>query len=313
MKGAKYGYRRDANYTEDVVALAIESFLTILSFPFFRFSIEPFSRSQERYLGADARLSSKIVGFRPFYLQFKRPSAYPDYSSSSIIKDRKNLGLSVQPSSLFFGLRKKAAHHSECQHNILFKLRARLQARGVGDAAYVCPLFLDRAAYRFHVHLAGVGRFMRFWHHMPWDLESVLLTDGARNARFDRIPIFEEHVSIPPHQVVPDTKHSYSFSEVGSDLCFHSPTALPEGALKFSSFLKSIARGFLDGGDLVRMENANSELSGMFLSEPNSAFARLLEFDPNADPLANWLTWGQVLHDAFEIEQYAMVLWRNDT
>ena len=53
----RHGLRIDANYTEDVVGFALESFLTLLSFPRQRFSIEPFSRGKERWLGADARLS----------------------------------------------------------------------------------------------------------------------------------------------------------------------------------------------------------------------------------------------------------------
>jgi hypothetical protein len=75
-KRNKNSLRLDADYTEDVVGFALESFLTLLSFPRHRFSIEPFSRAKERWLGADARLfSHRITGFRPFYMQFKRPSA----------------------------------------------------------------------------------------------------------------------------------------------------------------------------------------------------------------------------------------------
>lgn len=57
----KNGLRIDANYTEDVVGFALESFLTLLGFPRQRFTIEPFSRAEERWLGADARFEPHRV------------------------------------------------------------------------------------------------------------------------------------------------------------------------------------------------------------------------------------------------------------
>ncbi|WDL98475.1 hypothetical protein [Alicyclobacillus sp. ALC3] len=83
--------RIEADFSEDTVGFALESFLAVLSFPMYRFSIEHFTRSKERWLGADARLYSHVKSFKPFYMQFKKPSAYPDISTSKIIKDRKNL------------------------------------------------------------------------------------------------------------------------------------------------------------------------------------------------------------------------------
>lgn len=150
------GHRIDADYTEDVVGFALESFLTLLSFPRQRFSIEPFSRSKERWLGADARLHRRIRGFRPFYMQFKRPAAYPDFSSSKIITDRRSKGLKTEPRTLFFPLRQKQKTHRDFQHNVLFRLRQKMLNRGIGDASYVCPLFLDRSAYRLNIHWSGL-------------------------------------------------------------------------------------------------------------------------------------------------------------
>lgn len=87
----RQGLRLDANYIEDVVAIEIASFLTKVSFPQQRFSIEPMSRARERWLGADARLTDDVAGFMPFYMQFKRPSAYPDTSTSRIIRERAKI------------------------------------------------------------------------------------------------------------------------------------------------------------------------------------------------------------------------------
>ena len=85
------GLLQVSNFTEDAVAMAIDSFLSIASFPNLRYSVEPFSRSKERWLGADARVLDQITGIKPFYMQFKRPYAYPSSSKSRIILDRKNM------------------------------------------------------------------------------------------------------------------------------------------------------------------------------------------------------------------------------
>ena len=85
------------NYTEDTVGFALESFLSLLSFPRRKFSIEPFSRGNERWLGADARLEGRVKSFKPFYMQFKRPFAYPDHSKAKIVKDRLALKLDASP------------------------------------------------------------------------------------------------------------------------------------------------------------------------------------------------------------------------
>lgn len=234
--------RIDADYTEDVVGFALEAFLAVLTFPRQRFSIEPFSRSKERWLGADARLHSGIKGFRPFYMQFKRPSAYPDFSAARIVKDRKKLKLSVTPRSLYFSLREKQKTHQEFQHNILFRLREKLQGRGVGDAAYVCPLFLDRSAYREMLHLSGLAQHHRHWPFDPWDLEDILLNHSHGTAGFNRIPVIPQHITIPPHATVTSAKHSYSFSEQGRDLCFHSPEAFPGWSREFGRLPGKLVR-----------------------------------------------------------------------
>lgn len=301
----------DADFTEDAVGLAIESLLTLLSFPRLRFTIEPFSRSKERWLGADARLDGERVrGFRPFYMQFKRPSAYPEASRSKIVSARRKLGLPVAPRSLFFPLRAKSDNHSDYQHNILFRLQRRLRKYNLGNAAYVCPLFLERAAYRFHVQLAGLIGWPRFWRYHPWELEDVLVDHGSRAVRFDRIPVLAEHISVPPHEIVEDAKHSYSFDEYGTHLCFHSPVSLPEGASRLDVFLKAIAEDFLSEGGKVTSDTAFQSLALLLGEEGDEK-----QIFPNAsgftseDPIGSWLFWGDVLRREFDIEQYAFVAW----
>lgn len=293
-KTNKNSLRLDADFTEDTVGFALESFLSILSFPRLKFSIEPFSRGRERWLGADARLNGHIAGFKPFYMQFKRPSAYPDVSIAKVITDRKTLKLPVVPRTLYFNLREKNPTHKDYQHNILYRLRQRLVKRKIGDAAYVCPLFLDRSAYRFHVHMAGLRRWPRFWRIDPWELEDILIHRPSGTINFNAISVLSEHVSIPPHATVASAKHSYSFTERGTDLCFHSPLSLPEGNHSLADFLTGVVGNPQSGEGFISPEMAQGMLHELFFGVEGEYRGSLLPYDfpQNAeDGIASWLHW----------------------
>lgn len=309
----RQGLRIDANYTEDVVGFALESFLTLLSFPRLRFSIEPFSRGKERWLGADARLHGRIRGFRPLYMQFKRPTAYPDFSTSKIVTDRRKAGLTSTPHALYFPLRQKRETHRDFQHNVLLRLRQRLQKHGLGDAAYVCPLFLDRSAYRLNMHWSGLARWGRFWRHHPWDLEEVMLEDGGRRIRFDRIPVFAEHITIPPHIAVTSAAHKYSFTENGTDLCFHSPKALPDGSMDLANFLGKNSAAFLGGGEKLSLDGSDQMLGELIASVYGEQETSAPIFGVEGDePIGRWFSWGDHLRSEYEIEQFALVRWETE-
>jgi hypothetical protein len=303
----------DADFTEDAVALAIESFLSMVSFPFMRFSLLPFSRSKERWLGADARLQGSKFRFRPLYMQFKRPSAYSDQSKSRIIKDRKNVTpapLQTAPRTLFFNLRKKQKDHEDFQHNILFRLRQRLNRRNLGDAVYVCPLFLDRSAYRFHVHIAALKQWPFFWRH-PYDWNELLLDDSGHTVRFDRIPVLSEHICIPPHTSVLDAKHSYSFTEAGTQVCFHSPESVNEGCVPLSKWLTIIVDKPSEDAYLntnTARDALRSVVLGEERDEPLPHAKDILE---SKDGIQSWLSWGHFLRETYGIQQFALARWED--
>lgn len=307
------GLRLDPDFTEETVGFAIESFLTLLSFPRHRFTVEPFSRAEERWLGADAHIAGRnIRGFRPFYMQFKRPLAYPDFSPSRIVKDRKKLSLSVLPRSLFFSLREKKPGHTDYQHNILFDLRQSLINNNMGDAAYICPLFLERSTYRMNIYWAGLRSWPRFWRDAPWDFEDVLINRSSGAIHFERIPTLSEHISIPPHAKVSTAKHKYSFNEAGSDLCFHSPVSLPDSSNSLAHFLNSIAQDFLRPDGKITQDTAFQRLSVLLgvYDRDRSIFPFAPEMNPD-DPIGSWLFWGDILRRDFGIEQYAFIRWND--
>lgn len=310
----RQGLRLDAEFTEETIATVIQLLLTLMSFPRQRFTVESFSGADERRLGADARLEgSKIRGFRPFYMQFKRPSAYPDNSRSKIVKQRKQRGMIVSPRSLFFELRNKQPHHHNCQHNILRRLHVRLRKYNLGDAAYVCPLFLDRSAYTYHVHLAGIKMWNPFWRFRPWHLGPLQINQiGDKTIDFQQIPIFAEHISIPPHDYVKNTNHRYSFDESGKNLCFHSPATLPDEAITLGMYLNTIKRAFLSDEGKVTPNTAYQSLLDLSNTE-NSKEPALVEktaLDPE-DPIGSWLFLGDFLRREHNIEQFAFISWND--
>ena len=309
---SKNSLRLDADFTEDTVGFALESFLAFLSFPRLKFSIEPFSRSRERWLGADARLNGHIAGFKPFYMQFKRPSAYPDTSKAKIIVDRKSIRLQVAPRILYFGLREKQLTHRDYQHNILLRLRERLVKNNLGDAAYVCPLFLDRSAYRFHVHLAGLRGWHFFWRDAPWKLEDLLIKGTGGSVNFNSIPVLQEHISIPPHIRVSSAKHSYSFTESGTDLCFHSPTALPEGAVTLADFFNNVIGHLESEEGYIPIPTAGQALRSYFgRQEGNQESLLPPDINEKDGGLGSWLHWGEYLRSEYQIEQFALLRWEH--
>jgi hypothetical protein len=308
----KHSLRLDADFTEDTVGFALESFLALLSFPRFNFSIEPFSRRRERWLGADARLNGRIARFKPFYMQFKRPSAYPDASAAKVVADRKVLGLPVAPHTLYFGLREKQASHRDYQHNVLHRLRQRLIRRSIGDAAYVCPLFLDRSAYRFHVHFAGLRSWSFFWRSGPWESEDLLIHSSGGSLDFTAIPVLREHISVPPHDKVLSAKHSYSFTDRGTDLCFHSPVSLPEGNRTLAHFLSEIVGNPQSDAGFISAREAQAMLREILYGTEGEDRGSLFPEDlpqNGEDGIGGWLHWGEYLKEAHGIEQFALVRW----
>jgi hypothetical protein len=311
VRAQKELVRLDPDFTEDVVSIALATYLAVLTYPRMRFSIEPFSRSRERWLGADARLTDGIVGIRPFYMQFKRPHGYLDTSKARVVKDRKKLvpPLNVTPRTLYFSLREKQVNHSDYQHNILYRLSRRLQKLGLGEAAYVCPLFLSRQAYIHGAHLAALRRGAGYWRR-PYDLQDLFVAVNGTVQTFQGVPVLAEHVVIRPHDKVTTAKHSYSFSEDGREVCFHSPLSLPEGSEQLGWWLSQQAKKLLSRDSLVTRDGASQKLMALISADVEDAIDSGFRFSQPAgtDGFGGWLEWGEYLHREYSIEQYACVL-----
>lgn len=317
----KKGKLETPDYTEEIVGFALESFLAFASFPHFNFSIEPFSKFTERRCGADARLISDIEHFKPFYMQFKRPFAYPGTSKSLIIKDRKELNLSTDPKSLFFELRKKKLLQKESQHNLLFNLRKDLQNNGGGDAAYVCPLFLNRKEYRQTVYRMALASRKKA---SPFTLKKTHISTGSSVYFFENILDLSGHISIPPHVSLNSEKHKYSFNERGGDVCFHPLSTTSNQQKKkldyikpLSLWLKDMHLKFQEKKGIIREEDAKSRRDklinsiGLHNEDINNIVLNKKLHKDEDNGIKEWLTFGDYLHREYNIEQYAFIQWRD--
>lgn len=253
-------------------------------------------------------------GFLPFYMQFKRPSAYPETSKSRIIRDRvkvKPTSLQTSPRVLFFQLRNKRPEHRNYQHNVLYRLGEKLRSRQLGEAAYVCPLFLDRQAYIHHLHTSSLSHVLRAYPHRVLITSPVTVYSVTSSETLANVPLLREHICVPPHALVTSAKHSYSFTENGDEVCFHSPLSLPEGSVNLGEWLTHVTadtsqRHMIIGDEArdVLFYLIKGRSDEELLSHPKEVF-------DERDVMAAWMMWGEHLLREHSIEQYALVQWKD--
>ncbi|WP_221793979.1 hypothetical protein [Aquisediminimonas sediminicola] len=140
-----------------------------------------------------------------------------------------------------------------------------------------------------------------------------MLEDGGRRIRFDRIPVFAEHITVPPHVAVTTASHKYSFTESETDLCFHLPEVLPDGSMDLTTFLGKASAEFLDGGEKLSPDGPDQMLgeliAGVYGDQGTAAPTFRTEGE---DPIGRWFSWGDHLRSEYEIEQFAFVRWENE-
>lgn len=289
------------DFTEEIVGFMIQTMLTITRFPRAPFALVPLSKKDEVIYGADAFIDS----VSPFYIQFKRTFAYPDFSRSHIIKDRKKLNANCSPRTLFFELRDKQPTHTDYQHNVLFDLKSKLDSSGKGTAFYAAPLFLHRTAYLTAVHMSSLLSW-RPWHLFmddPFYRQTQNIITSTGSIRFQNIPILKEHIVIPPHAKVTTHKHRYSYLENGGEVCFHDPTRI-ENELSLGQTIYDFLN-FRDGQptrEMTSLSDSNSLLTNL----QNGIFEES-QRNENTNMLTKWVDFGEKLRTEYEIFQFMLL------
>lgn len=293
------------DFTEELVGFMIQSMLTITRFPRASFALVPLSKKDEVIYGADAFIDS----ISPFYIQFKRTFAYPDFSKSHIIKDRKNLKANCSPQSLFFELRDKQPKHTDYQHNVLFDLKSKLESSGKGTAFYTAPLFLNRSAYHLALHMSSLLSW-RPWHWFmdePFHKQTQNIITPTGNIKFQNIPILKEHIVIPPHKKVTTHKHKYSFLENGKEVCFHEPTILNDEQTLGQAIYNFL--NFNDGQPTTGMINLS--VSTDLLNNLQNGIFKVPQANNNEEIIGRWTDFGEKLRAEFEIYQFMLIKLKN--
>ncbi len=292
------------DFTEDLVSFMMQSMLTILHFPNAPYGLIPLNKFDERKTGGDLLIDS----IAPIYIQCKRSFGYPDFSKAQIIKDRKFLGLQVNPHSLYFELRKKDESHDDFQHNKLLQTRNTLIQQGIGEAIYVAPLFLNRTVYNNAIHLSSyidwISRFFQFRRNVFRQREiEIISSSGA--IRFQNCPVIRNHVCIPPHEAVKTHLHKYSYTESGKQIAFHSPYQIQE-SFNLGEFLYNF----------MQYRNGQPTTYLIPLLESEFLLKALIDnyYDSNSNDidsknsiLDSWTYFGERIRTDFGIEQYMLV------
>lgn len=213
------------------------------------------------------------------FIQFKKsaglkstsvvaPSTRQGRSAQEDIREfRAKHGLADDP-TLFFQLRQRAETAPDFQHNILLSYERPPYSRGI----YVAPLLLDKDQYHAALH-SSADRFLLdpFYYRLGHIVY-------ARNwvSRLGAVPFLREHVSIPPHERVATHKHFYAYSEVGTDISWHSPSVVSREPSRLSDFLVSTLRQAVANGDSmlpleILSKNILETSSALGFSAPESA------------------------------------------
>jgi hypothetical protein len=134
-------------------------------------------------------------------------------------------------------------------------------------------------------------------------LKDIFIHTGGSS--FSKIPTLREHISIPPHALVSDAKHRYSFTEYGTEICFHSPKAIEDGSRPLNKWLEPMYRNFKEKEGVISQDVAAKRL--VILIEA-VGLKRLDELS-SQHGIRGWLLLGDYLKREYQIEQYAFIRW----
>lgn len=139
----------------------------------------------------------------------------------------------------------------------------------------------------------------------------VVVHAATSAATLSDVPLLREHICVPPHSLVTSAGHSYSFTEDGDEVCFHSPLSLPEGGTRLGDWLVQMV-GDTNQRHMIIGDEARDVLAYLIkgrsademLSHPRDVF-------DERNTMAAWMMWGEHLAREQSIEQYALLRWKD--
>lgn len=257
----------------------------------------------EQITGADKKFNAGCT----IYMQFKKSTGLHSATTVPIsksharsrmedIREFRALNSLEDDPSLFFQLRKKATNAHHLQHNVLMSH----EIKGKSRAFYVAPLELDKTKY----YSSLFNDEFRFHGDPIWFKRHSYIRDRFMIRHLNCSPFLREHVAITPHEYVHDHNHFYSYSQTGTDICWHSPLFLDTGPSRLSDVMSSIVREVIltAGKSLVNLEE---------LSRSTLEISKELGFDvsnsKDVGALEAIQKHGKLLASTYRIRQFVLL------
>ena len=106
-------------------------------------------------------------------------------------------------------------------------------------------------------------------------------------------------------------ENSYSFTENGDEVCFHSPLNLPGGSINLGEWLAHLTAEttqeqmiYGDGAWEMLSYLIKGGSADEMLPHPEGVFEE-------SDVLAAWMMWGEHLLKEYSIHQFALMQWKD--
>lgn len=221
------GEKITPDFTEEDFISAIE---TCLNRTFYfrdkEIQISRISQQDEHELGYDGVLNTIV----PFYIQSKRSDFYSPHFNGQILHDRSLVGLSVDKGFFAFELLKKENRYG--QHNSLYELSKK------AIAAYVAPMFYKESNLTLLKFVQANAIPVQYR-----NIDIIDFRDDIRGFPFNRVRVFKNTITIPPHRRIDDNNPSHHYSYCRDyGIGFHSEPVNLENSkcVSLFEFLQSI-------------------------------------------------------------------------
>jgi len=254
--------------------------------------------TDELKTGSD-KVFNSTKGFL-LYLQFKASEglkSIKDYPTSSrknrskledIREYRDKQKFNDNP-TLYFKLRERSKKLSlDYQHNILLKHANQANSQAI----YVANLELNKDLYNQKLmHSASSINNPFYWMRHP------RIPFHELNYELSMVPFLKEHVSIVPTEKVINAKHYYSYSELGANIVFHSPTIINREISNLGDYLRKLLENLYDRQlELATIDQLSQNLRNNEIE--------IIDRETQRSGLEYLVEYGKLLNQKYKIKQF---------
>ena len=127
--------------------------------------------------------------------------------------------------------------------------------------------------------------------------------EGFTKYTFSNTPALSLHACIPPHKVVSDAQHKYSFTNNGEELYFHSPENPNINIITLDKLIYQETQN-----KFIETIQSNETLKDMLSGEnEESLIPHPIDLFDGIDGIRSWLHFGDFIKFNYGIDQYAII------